>query len=151
MEGHKQEMLDFYGFWDSFEETKAMIPSDDKECFDISQAFEILAEEYFLNASKGKVAAEHLRITVEKLNKDLEELKEKIAEKSDMNNSEKSVFVVTLLPKIVDVQHDMDAYSSSLNVNLDKIQEKRDKVKDVIIKYRMCAEHNYNQEENMRI
>jgi hypothetical protein len=151
MEGHKTEMLRFYGLLTAYEETNALIPVGGDQCNDIAQTIDILSDDYFNYASKANEAAGHLRNTVEHLNRDLKELKEKIAQKSELNNSERAVFVVTLLPKIVDIQHEFEAYSGSLSVKLDAIHNQREDVKDVVIKYRMCAEHNYQNNETVRI
>ena len=147
MEGHKSEMLTFYGFDSIYEETEAMIPIDDEECGEIKQVIDIEAEDYFGNASKANEASGHLKNTIDHLNSDLTSLREKIAERTEMSNSEKAAYVVTLLPKMVDIQHEFETYSTSVDLNLEKIKHRKQRIKEVLIELKMCAEHNYHHEE----
>ena len=146
MEGHRQEMLSFYDLEAVFEETEAMIPLEDQECEEVKQVLDIEAEDYFSNASKANEASGHLKNTLDHLNSDLEALRQKMAQRDEMSNSEKAAYVVTLLPKMVDIQHEFETYSNSVDLNLEKIKHRKDRVKEVIIQLKMCAEHNYHHE-----
>jgi predicted nucleic acid-binding Zn-ribbon protein len=136
-------MLMFYQFQEIFDETDGMIPLDDEECNEMKQVLDLHGEDYFRNASKANEASGHLKNTIDHLNKDLDGLREKIASKTEISNAEKAAFVVTLLPKLVEIQHEFEAYSSSVDVNLEKVEDRREKVKELLTQLRMCAEHNY--------
>ena len=143
MDGYRSEMLSFFEYNNIYEEIDGTIPTEDEECNDLKQVIDIQAEEYNRNATKANEATGHLINTVEHLDKDLEGLRDKIAEKKEMSNSEKAAFVVTLLPKMVEIQHEFEAYASSLDINLEKIEHRKDAVKEVITEMKMCAQHNY--------